>query len=229
MTTRAQLELLLKAARADAPPRGNEARLLVALGFPPAAAVNARIVRSGGGRAWLKWMGATLLVGALVAPSLRSLRPHTLVTTERPSAIEPSAIDAPLLVAPYSGRAAKERSSQHATRRRSVVEAPRRSLPIPAESAVRVSEEDELTKIREAKQALRRADPTAALADLDAYARAFPAGHYAQEAAVVRVEALLASRQTGPAVRAADAFEDAYPHSAYADHLRHLVAAAREH
>jgi hypothetical protein len=229
MTTRAQLEILLKAARADAPPRGNEARLLVALGLPPAAPVssNARILRSAGGRVWLKWMGATLLVGALVAPSVRSLGRHTLVTTAEPPAIETSTIDASLLLAPSSGYAAKDRALPHATGHRPVVGAPRRPLPLRDKSAVRVSDEDELTKIREAKQALRRADPMAALAELDAYARTFPAGHYAQEAAVVRVEALLASRQTGQAVRAADAFEEAYPQSAYADHLRLLVTAAR--
>jgi Outer membrane lipoprotein len=86
--------------------------------------------------------------------------------------------------------------------------------------------EDELVGMRRAKLALKAGDAAAALAALAQHEKTFPRGAYAEEAAVLRVEALLAAGERATAEREASAFSARFPESPYAQRVRGLVGGA---
>lgn len=107
-----------------------------------------------------------------------------------------------------------------------VVVAPSRKAappaPAPSES-VASSVPTELAALQQARAALASGDAPQALELLDAYGARFPHGAMAQEATVVRIEALVRAGDRDAAHRAADAFLGAYPQSPYADRIRTLL------
>jgi outer membrane protein assembly factor BamD (BamD/ComL family) len=68
-----------------------------------------------------------------------------------------------------------------------------------------------------------RSDVATALDALDSYDRTFPSGTLAPEAAVLRVQALLARGDRAAAIALTDAFLRAHPASPYAAKMRALV------
>jgi outer membrane protein assembly factor BamD (BamD/ComL family) len=80
--------------------------------------------------------------------------------------------------------------------------------------------------VQRAKLALKDRDPQGALSALDEHDAAFPAGAYAEEAAVVRIEALVAAGDRPKAQRVADAFLRRFPESPYAQRVRGMFFGA---
>jgi hypothetical protein len=129
-----------------------------------------------------------------------------------PSAIEsapafplPSVVDAPLVVPPVT------------------IVSPMTSVGV-AHSAAGSAAAGEVTRLDEARTALDQADPDRALTILQEYARRFPRGALAPEAAVLRIEALVAAGDRAAATRAAQSFLRANPSSPYAQRIESLLA-----
>lgn len=94
--------------------------------------------------------------------------------------------------------------------------------PQPTESSTS-SMPSELAALQQARAALGAGDPARALSMLDAYVTRFPHGVMAQEAAVLRIEALVRAGDRPAAQRAADAYLAAHPQSPYLDRIRSLL------
>jgi len=94
--------------------------------------------------------------------------------------------------------------------------------PEPTASATS-SMPSELAALQQARAALGAGDPARALSMLDAYGARFPHGAMTQEAAVLRIEALVRAGDRPAAQRAADAYRRAYPQSPYLDRIRSLL------
>jgi hypothetical protein len=93
--------------------------------------------------------------------------------------------------------------------------------PVPAAPSLG----DEIAQLELALAAVRRHDPSAALAALDAYDRRFPAGKLAPEALAARVEATLAAGDRAGGRTLAARFLAEHPKSPLAQHVRDLVEA----
>ena len=78
----------------------------------------------------------------------------------------------------------------------------------------------ELSTLDAARGMLARGDATGALARLDRYAHAYPHGHLALEAEVLRIDALDAAGRSDAARARAEAFLDRHPHSVLAARVR---------
>jgi hypothetical protein len=106
---------------------------------------------------------------------------------------------------------------------------PRDNAPSPTEppaSSVKPPDDslrEEAALLERARAALARSDTTGALSVLGTYGARFPAGRLGQEAAVLRVAALLARGDRASAVAATNAFVRAHPSSPYVARLRALV------
>ena len=81
----------------------------------------------------------------------------------------------------------------------------------------------ELASLDQARAALAAGAPARALSLLDAYAAAFPRASMAQEATVLRVEALVRAGDLPAARRVGDAFLANNPRSPSAAHVRSLL------
>jgi len=220
---------LLRAARADGAPAGSEQRALAALGLAAAG--------SGGATAgWLvgRWLfkvcgGIALVATAAVATSLLADRSETVAARVAPGiASAPASVEPPAMLPPEPSPAAASSPSPapiaRPARPPSHAASPTRiARPSPASSAPAASVPslaDELAEIERAKAAVRAHDADAALAILRGYAQHFPHGVLAEEAEVVRVDALAMTRDRAATAAAADAFLLRHPESAYAQHVR---------
>ncbi len=83
---------------------------------------------------------------------------------------------------------------------------------------------EEVAAIKSAKAALASANATQALRELDAYKGRFPRGRLAQEATVVRIEALISMGNPVAAGTIADHFLASHADSPYAARVRTLVS-----
>ena len=82
---------------------------------------------------------------------------------------------------------------------------------------------EESALLESVREALAASQPARASVELDRYDAQFASGILAEEAAVLRIEALLAAGDRAAARRAADAFAQSHPASSYAPHVRALV------
>jgi hypothetical protein len=89
--------------------------------------------------------------------------------------------------------------------------------------APRASLHDEAALLESVRASLAASSPSRALAALDLYDARFASGVLAQEAGVLRVEALLAGGDRIAAGRAAEAFARKYPTSSYVSRVRTLA------
>ncbi len=97
----------------------------------------------------------------------------------------------------------------------------------PAPKARRASLRDELAALDEAKRLLDGGDPSGALGALDRYALAFPQGHLAPEALVLRISTLERRGDHDGARALYDRFVEANPESPLRDRARAVVGAPR--
>ncbi|MGD0527907.1 MAG: hypothetical protein ABSE49_22430 [Polyangiaceae bacterium] len=215
---------LLRAGRAERAPAGNTERLLDGLGVGAAAAGGVSLAGTAV-RAWLRWMGLGLLVAAVSVPLAWAIgaRKARLEETDAAPVTAPER-DAPLTLAPVTlaGRSLVERASPFAP------PGPPHARVAPPPVLAAPSMEDELVHLREARRAIVHGDAATALTALEAQRREFPHGMLQEEAAALRVEALLVAGRSHEAERAADAFEAAYPSSPYATRIRRDRAVHRQ-
>jgi hypothetical protein len=101
---------------------------------------------------------------------------------------------------------------------RTEAHAPRASFTAPA------SIEVEVGALAEVRGALARGAAQEAIAKLDAYGRAFPQATLAEEATVLRVDALSLLGDRAAAARLAGAFLASHPSSPHAPHLEAVIA-----
>jgi hypothetical protein len=106
-----------------------------------------------------------------------------------------------------------------------------RTAPFPPRSAGSSDSDDasnaELQILEHVRTALETHAPQDALARLDAYERAFPHGQFADEAQVLRIDALVATGARDAAAARAASFVRAHPASPYAVRLRRFAEEAR--
>lgn len=88
----------------------------------------------------------------------------------------------------------------------------------PATAGVGIQEQ--IALIDRARAAAAAGDPAAVLSAVDAYQRRFPKGVLGQEAALLRIEALLSRGDTAKATRLGQQFLELHPRSALAPRLR---------
>jgi hypothetical protein len=82
---------------------------------------------------------------------------------------------------------------------------------------------EEAALLESVREALAASQPSRAFATLDRYDAQFASGVLAEEAAVLRIEALLAAGDRAAARRAGEAFEQKYPGSSYTPRVRARV------
>jgi len=169
-------------------------------------------------RTWLRWMGLGLLVAAVSVSSAWAIGAGD-AHLEETDAVHGGAFhrDDPPALAPVTlgGRSLPEPASRTSPLRPAGAHA----APSPAAA----STEDELARLREARLAIVHGNAGPALSALAAHAREFPHGAFQEEAAALRVEALVAAGRFDDARRAADAFDAAYPRSPYGPRVRQSV------
>jgi outer membrane protein assembly factor BamD (BamD/ComL family) len=85
---------------------------------------------------------------------------------------------------------------------------------------------DELVTLERARSALAAGEATRALSILDTYSAGFPRASMADEATVLRIQALALAGDMAAAHRVAEAFLASRPQSPYAAHIRSLLGGA---
>jgi len=86
---------------------------------------------------------------------------------------------------------------------------------------------EEIASMDRARAAVRAGDGKGALAALVEHQRRFPRGTFAQEATVLRIEALVQLGQTGAAQTLGKKFLAAHPESPHAERVERLLGASR--
>ena len=174
-----------------------------------------------------KWIVLGGLGGAAVVGSLEYARWHS-------SAAQPTAVAAPApRAAPLAPMVRREKAAEPApaplvTAALATIAARPAPVPPPAVAEEPPSEPapslaDETAALDAVRVAAQSSGAAAALGLLDAYDRRFSSGSLRAEAAVLRVEALLAAGRRADAVAFATRQISADPESAHAARLRSLI------
>jgi outer membrane protein assembly factor BamD (BamD/ComL family) len=87
--------------------------------------------------------------------------------------------------------------------------------------------DEEVVLLERAQEALAHEDGSTALAIVSRYETRFPKGVLAEEAEVVRIEALALAKESDRAAERAQRFLDAHPHSPHADRARSILERIR--
>jgi hypothetical protein len=217
---------LLRSVRADVMTDRNRQRIMAGIGLATAgltastaaastgAAVKAGFFK-GVSAATVKWI-AICSVAALVPTGVWVARSHRTVSLATvTAAAAPDTAPAP--------RVAATPSPTIETAAPAVEPAPDpKPAPVaqPAPAALSNTLADEVAALEVARAALRAHDPSGAIVALDRYKSRFPAGKLAQEATVVRIEALNQRGDRAAAAVLGDRFLAAHPNSPYADRVR---------
>lgn len=220
---------LLQLARSEGPSAESRRRILAGLGAgivagtisaPSDAAQGAtRSSASSASSAAVKWgVASVIAIGASVVAFL-SLQPkaHTPVVAPLSNTPTVSAVPVATPAAAVSGELVPVTK---------VEDLPTLTDGSGADSPKSVgapSLAEEVAAIRSAKGALASGNAAQALRELDAYKLHFPRGRLAQEATVVRIEALIGSGNQAAAGTIADHFLAAHPDSPYSARVRTLV------
>ena len=214
---------LLRLARKEGPSAESRRRILAGLG---AAAAVGTVSRPSAGayqvaapRATLKWTGAGIVaVGTGVAALL-------WLGSQQPAASRKLVKSTKILAPERPHPAALTSASNAADSQPAPLPAPPQVLDKAARSVAQPAPSlaEEVAAIRSAKRALAAGDAAQALRELQAYQAHFPRGRLAQEAQVVRIEALLKLGNRAAANAAADRFLSAHPDSPYAARVHTLI------
>jgi TolA-binding protein len=159
------------------------------------------------------------LAAAQPTASVQSLaiplvQPERQEPAERPAHAKPAGVvGAQTIVDPAASTLAADEASAQAPSQPPAVSAPQRSDTLA----------EEIVALDEARSALRDRQPARALAAIDDYARRFPGGMLGQEAAVLRIEALMAKGDRAEAARFGRRFLAAYPASPLAPRVRTML------
>jgi hypothetical protein len=222
--------LLLRSARLDTPPPGGRGRALAALGLAAgagtAAASSSAAASTMGASLIAKWIAAGALSG-IVASTGVTLVAHRVEVARHP-ATPATAVAAniaePVRAAPpgVESRVAVDNEPVLPAQPSVASRAPRRatepeSPPAPGLAA-------EIAALDAARGALAAGSASQTLALLDDYDARFRVRTFAQEAAVLRVEALHAAGRDQDAARLGERLLAAEPTSPHAQRLRSLLA-----
>ncbi|MBX3261539.1 MAG: outer membrane protein assembly factor BamD [Labilithrix sp.] len=216
--------LVADAKRREPPPEALRG-LLETLGARSAVAAPATAIRQKWMRVAIAGAGGVALLGAVTAElsSRRAPAPGAPPAIAAPAVEDVSPSPAIPVTAPEPVSAAP--AIPIADLPDAKVTAPRGRLraPAPAPSARR-----EIELVAQAREALTRGDARACLAAVDLHDREFPAGQFALEASVMRIEATLASGDRAAARALALEYLAKHPGSPYEGRVRSLVAASTE-
>jgi hypothetical protein len=217
---------LLRLARNEGPSGESRRRILAGLGMGVAAATLTQTsgaaqtaVGSAASSAALKWgVASVIAVGASVL-AFMSLRPQA------PTAVVPPATVAAAPAAPPVAPIAPGIDNRELVPVTKLEDLPTLagSNDTDAKSVSAPSLAEEVAAIKSAKAALASGNAGQSLRELDNYRARFPRGRLAQEAAVVRIEALLKSGNSAAANAAADRFLSANASSPYAARVHTLI------
>jgi TolA-binding protein len=226
-----ELELtLLQAGDADMPSAQSRQAALAALGLsgallsaaPPAAAAGSAAISSGARLLAAKWWA----IGALVTASgAAGLGYATLRGAPAPTpSVSHVAERAP---APAVAGPAVEPAPESSDRPTAVPSSRERLQPLPSprssSSAGSSGIQEQIALIDRARSAVAAHQPGAALAALDEYQRRYPGGVLVQEAALLRIESLLARGDKASAARLGHQFLQRYPRSPMAARVKTLT------
>jgi hypothetical protein len=223
---------VLRSACGDVPPPEGKARLLGAMGLAAAtttaAGAGATSAAMSGAKGALaiagKWlvlggMGAAVAAGTVhvVRPFIAPTRPPVVAQSPTPSVMK---IAAPSVHAPPSPRSID--STEPA------IEPPAMPTPAPAPRVpAHTGDDDALTEelpyIDRARRSLAEGEPADAIVSLNAYELRFIHPRLAEEAQVLRIEALVRLGKTEPARSVAERFLRADPASPYAKRVQSLL------
>jgi hypothetical protein len=214
---------LLRAGKNEAPREGGKERTLVAVGGAALGSAGLAASWKIGALGW-KWfsVGLFVIAGGTIAVRVATVR-SPLATLAGPQAetLAPApATGADVAIAtpaPSPKERVAEESSGSPPKARALAIVPMKREPTPSTLA------EELALVRQAKAEIARGDARAALATTDRYDRAFPKGALAEEAEVVRVDALVTAREYGRAAERGWFFLERHPGSPYAERVRALV------
>jgi hypothetical protein len=245
---------LLRAGRADAPSEDGRRRAAVAMGIAGGIAMSSTTAAATGGAtgaaavskwvgtgAFVKWTtaaiaGAVLAGGAVAvevtrehdealpsasARSVPALAAAPSIAHRQPThAPAPAAVEVPSAPAEVVPSATAVPDPPLPSHGRPVAPHPSRDGSTDASRALG----RELALLDGARVALQEGRPRGALAELDDYARAFPRGALAEEARVLRIEALAESGERAAAVREAQNLLARDPDSPHAARVRGVLA-----
>jgi hypothetical protein len=227
---------LLKSAALDAPASGAkdraQAALLGGLGGGGGGGPGAIGGAAGAGAAVKLASLSSLWFGAAVMGSVLGIGVYGVAKTEAKAPIVAMAESAPSAIAPAAAPvpATPERTSEPMEPAAPSAEAPSEPAPAPhptpAPSSLKRSTAEQLSLVDAARVALAKNDTAQALGTLDDLDRRFPRGEFAEEAAVLRIEALVGSGNADQRERAqalAARFLTAHPKSAYAKRVRSIL------
>jgi TolA-binding protein len=169
----------------------------------------------------VKWIAICSIVG-LVPTAVWMARSQHRTATVEPSAagVTTAAAGAPAPVRDLDVPAAANAEVPAA-----VAPAPESKPAAPSQGAQAPTLSDEVAALQAARAALAERDASGAITALDHYKSRFPSGRLAQEATVLRIEALMQRGDHAAASTLADRFEASHPHSPYADRIRSIIAA----
>jgi len=217
---------LLRLARSDGPSLKSRERILAALGAgavgvaaDTATGAGAQTAAKGVGMSsGLKW-GLVGLAG-LAIPLGAWLFMNRADSSKAPrSSTEPPAVVAP----PPEKAVAPAVQAPEAAPIVSVDQLPALPSTDAKPGAAEPSLAEEVAQIKKAKGALAGGSAQAAIHELDVYKTRFPKGRLAQEATMVRIEALLRSGNRQAATALGQRFLKANPDSPYAARVRSLI------
>jgi hypothetical protein len=224
---------LLRLARSEGPSGESRRRILAGLGVAVAAgtvtessAAASKGAARVASRSALKWgIFGSVVVGAAAVALLVGRHP---APNANPSPANPAVVAAPPAPVPSPALAAPEAPAGTAdtaqvTKLEDLPTLPDSSATDSAHAAAAPSLADEVLAIKSAKGALAAGNAAQSLRELDAYKVHFPHGRLAQEASVVRIEALLKSGNQAAANALADRFLAAHADSPYAARVHTLI------
>jgi hypothetical protein len=216
---------LLRFARSEGPSSESRRRILAGLGAGVAAGTlsqtssAAQSTTSAVSSAALKWgVAGVIAVGASVFAFI-SMRPPAELPVIPVTSLLASA------PAPVTSVATVASDSSEAVPVTRVEDLPTLAgtAADPAKSTAAPTLAEEVAAIKSAKATLASGNAAQSLKEIDAYRSRFPRGRLAQEATVVRIEALLKSGNQSAAEAAADRFLAANPDSPYSSRVRSLT------
>lgn len=170
-----------------------------------------------------KWMGLGVIGGALTIGAWRvaTPAPHTpTAALSAPSQITSARQADP---SPSAAVASAPVPSSSAAARAAATSAPVQTPSAPASAPRSPGLVDEIAQLDEARRAMAAGDSSAALRALDRHAREFPASQLDHEAAVLRVESMMAAGQCDAARAQAGSFLRANPRSPVAPRMTTLM------
>jgi hypothetical protein len=229
---------LIVSARFDRPPLGGKQRILVAMGFGAGTATvggaaTAATAPALGIAVISKWLAVGLATGALTTGALllghqalgarRASPPAVLAPAFRSLARKTATlpVNSSVTKASDSAQRSTEGTAHVHSRPRTQSSAPTRANAPPAVQTPTLS--DEVTALDRVRQAASSGNPTDALRLLGTYERTFNSPNLAPEAAVLRIEALLALRRETEAKRVGERLLARNPNTPHAQRVRSLL------